>query len=517
MKSAAARFTTSVWSDTVRLPELNPIREDITKDVCIVGAGMAGISCAYLLALAGKSVVVVEASHLASGQTAHTTAHLSTAFDDRYCDLIKVHDTGIARLVAESHSAAIDRIERNIKRENIDCDFKRLDGFLFQPTSSADDLLERELKAIREIGIIDVEMAPRAPLADFDTGPCLRFKRQGQFHPLKYLNGLVTALKAQGHPIFTGTHVTKIEGGEKAYVQTARGPIITASAVIVATNSPINDTVVIHTKQAPYMTYVVGCMIPAGSAIPALYWDTLDPYHYVRLQPMSAAQDLLIVGGEDHKLGQADDHLERWDRLAKWAGERFPLVNMVSYRWSGIVMESIDGLAFIGKNPLDKDNIFIVTGDSGMGMTHGTIASMLLTDLITGKENPWQLVYDPSRKPLWGMAGQRFMEENLNVAERYIKDWLGPAEVSDINEIARGSGAIMRRGISKSAVYHDLDGTIHTLSAACTHLGCVVHWNSEEKSWDCPCHGSRFDPYGAVINGPANTPLKKLERPFQDE
>ena len=500
----------SVWSTTAQLPELSPLEYDITVDVCVIGAGISGLSTAYLLSLEGKSVAVVEDGTVGSGQTARTTAHLSCAFDDRYCDLIRTRGEHIARLAAESHATAIDQIELNVINEKIDCDFCRLDGYLFQPPESSASLLARELKATQEIGLPGVTMVDRAPLPEFDTGPCLKFERQGQFHPLKYLNGLVEAIFERGNRIYTGTHVTKVKGGDGAYVQTQRGLKISANAIVVATNSPINDTLVIHSKQAPYITYVIGCLIPASTIAHSLYWDTLDAYHYVRLQIFSSAQDLLIVGGEDHKQGQSTNEFDRWQRLLEWTKVRFPIVEKASYRWSGVVMESTDGLAFIGKNPLDDDNVFIVTGDSGMGMTHGTIASMLLRDLILERENPWLEVYDPSRKPLWGMAGQRFLGENINVAGQYLKDWLGPGEVSNVDDIIPGSGAVLRKGLGKTAAYRAADGSIHTFSASCPHLGCIVHWNSEEKCWDCPCHGSRFDPYGAVISGPAHRPLKRL-------
>src|SRR5436309_328460 len=220
--------------------------------------------------------------------------------------------------------------------------------------------------------------------------------------------------------------------------------------------------------------------------------------------------DLLIVGGEDHKSGQADDTMLRHARLESWARTRFPMIDEIEFTWGGQVMETIDGLAFIGRNPSDEDNVFIATGDSGMGITHGTIAGMLLTDLILGKKNPWEAIYDPSRKPV--RAAHNFAKENLNVAMKYA-EWLTPSEVGSVEEIKFGSGAVMRRGLRKVAVYRDEVGKAFEMSATCPHLGCIVHWNEAEKSWDCPCHGSRFDPSGRVINGPANTPLAQVHEP----
>jgi nitrite reductase/ring-hydroxylating ferredoxin subunit len=323
---------------------------------------------------------------------------------------------------------------------------------------------------------------------------------------MKYLSGLADAFQRKGGRIYTNTHASQIEGGKEARVVTGGGPVVKTKAIVVATNTPINDLVAIHTKQAPYLTYVIGARVPRGSLAQALYWDTLDAYHYMRVQPTKQG-DMLLIGGEDHKAGQVADQAERWGRLEAWARERFPAMDSVEYQWSGMVMETIDGLAFIGRNPMDKDNVYIVTGDSGMGLTHGTIAGMLLTDLICDRENPWSGIYDPTRKPIWGMAWKEFISENANVAKEITKDWLGAGDVASIDDIARGDGATMRRGMTKVAVYRDGRGTVHERSAVCPHLGCIVHWNGAEKTWDCPCHGSRFDPKGELIAGPANSPL----------
>ena len=276
--------------------------------------------------------------------------------------------------------------------------------------------------------------------------------------------------------------------------------------------------VAIHTKQAPYRTYVIGARVPRGSVPTMLLWDTPDPYHYIRLQAVGGdtdtsdagdAYDVLIVGGEDHKTGQAEDFAERFLHLEEWTRERFPMVESVEFRWSGQVMEPVDGLAFIGRNPLDSDNVYIATGDSGNGMTHGTIAGMLITDLILGRSNEWETLYQPSRISL--RAGVEFAKENLNVAAQYA-DLLTGSDVESVGDIAPGAGAVLRRGLSKVAAYRDEQGALHECSAICPHLGCVVAWNDAEKSWDCPCHGSRFDPVdGHVINGPAISALAAVE------
>jgi glycine/D-amino acid oxidase-like deaminating enzyme/nitrite reductase/ring-hydroxylating ferredoxin subunit len=517
MKSDSGE-TTSVWmASSKEIPSDGKVMEDVSADVVIVGAGIAGMTTAYLLTREGKRVIVLDDGPIGGGMTSRTTAHLVNALDDRFYELERLHGERGAFLAAESHSAAIDRIEKIVKEEKIDCEFERLDGYLFVPPNESKEKLEDELKALHRAGLTGVEMVERAPLKEFDTGKALRFPRQAQFHPLLYLAGLARAIRRDGGRIFTGTHASKIEGGQQARIETSDGHVLTAAAVVVATNTPVNDRVAIHTKQAPYITYVIGARVPSGSVAKALYWDTPDPYHYVRLENINARDtdtgetekyDLLIVGGEDHKTGQADDANKRFAWLERWTRTRFPMVEEIEFKWSGQVMEPVDGLAFIGRNPMDEDNVFIATGDSGNGMTHGTIAGILLTDLIMGRANDWETLYDPTRKTLKALP--EFASENLNVAAQYT-DLVTPGDVDSADEIKPGEGAIIRHGLKKVATYRDESGAVHERSAVCVHLGCIVDWNSKEKTWDCPCHGSRYDAYGKVFQGPANRDLSPVD------
>ena len=496
-----------VWWSGVTPPELPRLENDLHVDVAVVGAGIAGLTTAYLLAREGRSVAVVDDGGVASGMTGATTAHLATALDRRYADIERVRGAEASRLAAESHGTAIDTIERLCREEDIDCSFERVDGYLFAPPGGDPPKLDEELSAARRAGL-RVEPEARAPLRGFETGSCLRFPRQGRFHPLRYLFGLAEALENRGGRIFTKTHAEEIRGGRDGFVRAARHTI-RCEAVVVATNSPVNDRVVLHTKQAPYMTYAIGARVPEGAVPAALFWDTEDPFHYVRTQPMPDGDgECLIVGGEDHKTGQADDVEERHGRLEAWARERFPDMREVAFTWSGQVLETLDGLAFIGRNPGDAENVFVVTGDSGNGLTHGTIAGLLLTDLILGRANPWTDLYDPSRKT--PAAAGSFVKENVNVASQYA-DWLTPGAAASEASIPAGMGALVRHGLEKVAVYKGPRGAIYRLSPVCPHLGCLVQWNASEATWDCPCHGSRFDKLGKVINGPANRDLEPLD------
>lgn len=457
-------------------------------------------------------MILLDGGRPGCGQTGVTTAHLSYEIDDRYVEILRLHGREGAVLAYHSHRAAIDRIEAISQLEGIACDFERVSGYLFPAEGHGAREIEEELDAAKSAGV-HVQRLSAPPVHGFYSGVCLHFPRQAQFHPLKYLSGLSAAFVRLGGRVCTGTRATAVTGGEATTVSTADGRRVTAAAAVVATNVPFNDRVAIHTKQAPYHTYVIAARVAPGAITRALYWDTADPYHYVRLQRVTNKElggdstdpvDLLIVGGEDHKAGQAQDADRRFSALEQWMRERFSGTREVEYRWSGQVMETQDGLAFIGRNPLDADNIYVATGDSGMGMTHGTIAGILITDLIVGRPNPWTELYDPSR--IRTGAAAEFVKENLNVAMQY-SSWITGGEVSSVDEIAPNSGAVLRDGLRKIAVFRDEAGELHRRSAVCTHLGCIVSWNPAASTWDCPCHGSRFDPKGTVLNGPAKSDL----------
>jgi len=496
--------TQSIWHATVGELTRAPLTADARADVCVIGAGIAGMTTAYLLSREGRRVIVVDDGPIGGGETGRTTAHLSDALDDRYRVLERLHGEEGAQLAASSHRAAIERIARIVEAESIDCDFEWLDGYLFPSSTHGPEDLAAVLAAARRAGV-NVEWADDPPYAPFGAARALRFARQGRFHPLRYLEGLARCIERDGGRIHTGTHVKGVHGGAPVRVETDDGATIRASACVVATNSPITDYVVTHTKQAPYRTFVIAARVPTGSVPDALYWDDADPYTYIRLQ-RAGGHDVVIVGGEDYKTGQKEDDEARLDRLAEWTRERFP-VQSVDHRWSGQVLEPSDGMAYIGPNPDGAENVYIITGDSGQGMTHGTIGGMLLTDVLMGRANPWLSLYDPRRVTLKSAA--EMAKENLNVAAQYAA-WVLPGDTAHEADVPKGEGRVIRRGAKMIACYRDEEGVLHERNAACTHLKCVVNWNSLEKSWDCPCHGSRFAPTGAVLNGPALYPLEDV-------
>ncbi len=504
----------SLWIDTIQQKNFEKLSSDIDTDTVVVGGGIAGITTAYNLVKAGKQVVLIEDGLLYSGETGRTTAHVVNALDDFYSYLISVHGEQNAKLAAESHTAAIQFVENAVKELNIDCDFARVDGYLFLHPSDKEKTLDEEYYATNEVGI-STTLLDYVPGIQSEKGRSLQFPGQAQFHPLKYLNGLVDFITSNGGKIYTQTHASDFKKNQVI----ANGFTINANHIVVATNSPINNFFTDHTKQFPYRTYVVGVLYPKDTIPKSLWWDTGDhesksvnhPYHYVRTEVYDGEHNMLIVGGEDHKTGQEDaedkTQDDRYDSLEQWTRERFPSVTEVVYRWSGQVMEPVDSLAFIGKNPGDE-NVYIITGDSGNGMTHGTIGGMLVADLIMGKENPWEKIYDPSRISL--KATGDFLKEVGNMAAQYA-DYFKSGDIQSQKELIPDEGAIINIGLHKVAVYKDGVGTTHAYTAICPHLGCVLQWNGGEKTFDCPCHGSRFTTAGVVINGPALSNLKKFD------
>jgi glycine/D-amino acid oxidase-like deaminating enzyme/nitrite reductase/ring-hydroxylating ferredoxin subunit len=509
----AKQSTDPAWKDPLKEFKGPPLTDDLISDVCVIGAGIAGLTTAYLLSQAGRHVTVID--HGASpggGETRYTTAHLASAIDDRFTEVARIRGKAAARLAYESHAAAIDRIEANIKAEGIDCGFRRLEGHLF-PAPGDEKLIRDEYEAAKEAGC-PVELLSNVPVPSLGGGPCLRFANQGTFEPSRYMAGLWAGCAKRGVKFFGQTRARDVTGGQPAEVKTERGRTIRANAIVVATNTPFYTRVTMHTKVQPYSTYAIAGTIPRGSVPDALFWDTLDPYHYIRLithrdqDDQAAGSDLLLVGGADHKTGQDPDPGRRWDDLEQWTRERFPQFGGAKFRWSGMVMETLDGLGYIGRDPNGAENVYLATGDSGMGMTHGTIAGMLLTDLILGRTNPWAELYDPKRLPVRS-AGE-YVSESANMAAQYT-DWLTGGDVKSADEIKPGQGAVVRRGLTKVAVYRDELGTLHVCSAVCPHLGAIVRWNPAEKTWDCPAHGSRYTAVGEVFHGPAHAGLGKGE------
>jgi glycine/D-amino acid oxidase-like deaminating enzyme/nitrite reductase/ring-hydroxylating ferredoxin subunit len=504
----------SWWTDSSKPIEFEPLQKAIHTDVLVIGGGIAGLTTAYLLVQKNINVVLVEDGLIGSGESGRTTAHITQALDDRYFNIEKMYGEEGIRKAAESHTAAINWIAETVKKENIKCDFKQVDGYLFLHPSDKKENLEKELEATQKAGLL-TKWLDNTPGMPEKNNPCIVFPDQGQFHIMKYLSGLASAIVEKGGKIFTHTHAVSIN--EKG--ATCNGHAVTANHIVVATNTPVNDFVTMHTKQVPFRTYVIAAKVPKSTFASSLWWDTGDqdskwftaPYHYVRTSPFDADHDLLIAGGEDHKTGQADEeHIpeeERYDALVAWTKKYFPQAGEIVYRWSGQVMEPFDKMGFIGKNPGNK-NVYIITGDSGNGMTHGTLGGIIISDMIRDVANPWTEFYSPKRIPL--KESGKYISELFNNMSQFA-DYITRADIDGLEELKTGDGAILGKGLKRYAVYKNEDNKVNIFTAVCPHMGCVVQWNAEERSFDCPCHGSRFTHEGVVINGPAINNLERVE------
>ena len=495
----------SLWME-VEVASAPALKKDISADTVVIGSGIAGLSTAYELSGQGQKVVVLDRGKIGRGMTARTTAHLTPNNDDGNKALVDRRGVDVAKQFYQSQAASIDRIETIQQAESIDCDFRRVDGFLFPGPQTKQEELDEERKATEQIGM-PVEVAIGLPFKGHEKTRCLRYPNLGTFHPTKYLRGLVRCIEKRGGKLFADTAVTTVEEEDGAVIVTTEGgQKVRAKHAVVTTNSPINDRFALHTKEAPYRTYAMALALPRGALPDALYWDMLDPYHYVRMQG-GKEQDYLIVGGADHKSGEADDAEIRYEALEAWIRNLVPALGGVTHRWSGQVLDTIDFSSFTGRNP-GNQNVYVHTGDSGQGITHGVVASLIISFAIMQGRDLWQEVYAPERKTPKGIGA--FISENLTAVKNFA-EYVAPGEVSSFDEIARGKGAIVRYGLKKVAAFRDETGGLHTCSAACTHVGCHLHWNSFERCWDCPCHGSQFDVDGHVLNAPAIFPLEQVE------
>lgn len=501
--------THSIWQD-ITPPVYPPLAENQKTEICVIGAGIAGATTAYLLLKNGFQVTVLERDSFGMNETSHTSAHLSNALDEGYTKILRFHGDKGAKLAFESHSDAIDLIEKIIAEENIDCDFKRIDGYLYLSPDKPPEYLQEELKSSHRAGFHDVtlEASPRF-FATF--GPALCFPQQARIHALKYLRGLLSAIELMGGKIYGLSKVVEIKGGENAFVKTDFGFQVSCDQIVVATNVPINDRLQIHVKEGAYRSYVVGIEAPEGSFPDILMWDTEHPYHFIRKTTSDRKGfETVLVGGEDHRVGQEDKNHQPFEKLIAWARQKLGLGGAVTYQWSGQIIEPFDGLAFMGRNPNDAQNVFLISGGSGHGLTHACIGATIIRDLIQNHPNEWCQLYDPSRltpKALPTMAKENLKSlapyaDHLHLKDRYTEGPMTP-----------GEGFLVRDKLKEIAVFCDHEGKVHAFSAVCPHLGGVVHWNSLEKTWDCPCHGSRFACTGEVINGPAIANLEGAVTP----
>jgi glycine/D-amino acid oxidase-like deaminating enzyme/nitrite reductase/ring-hydroxylating ferredoxin subunit len=505
-RSRTQTATSPYWNESAAPPTCPRLERDLRVDVVVVGGGITGLTTAYLLSSAGKSVALVERRRCGHGDTEYTTAHLTMVTDERLSDLVEHFGRDHAQAAWDAGLAAISQIHSIILEHDIDCSFGWVDGYLHAPfgpdVSPTGDFFEQEAALARELGF-DADFVREAPVVH---KPGIRFPGQARFHPRQYLAGLMQAIGEAGGQIYEQSPVQEFLSDQVG--AKVNGHIVSCEDIVLATHNPLSgiagflSSSVFQTKLALYNSYVVAGRIAKNRVPDALFWDTLDPYHYLRIQP-EADHDLIIFGGEDHKTGQADDTTTCFERLEKTLKAVLPDID-VTRRWSGQVIETPDGLPYIGRT---ADHQYVATGFAGNGMTFGTLSAMMTRDRLLGASNPWTDLFEPDRKAI-ARGAWEYLKENADYPYYLIRDRFAGAEGRSVRAVKRGQGEVIEQDGRKLAVYRNEKGEATVLSASCTHMGCIVDWNEAEQTWDCPCHGSRFKPTGDVIGGPAESPLE---------
>lgn len=500
--------TKSLWMES-SLPSYPRLERDLAVDVVVVGAGITGLTAAYLLTKAGRTVAVLERDRIIERDTAQTTAHLTMVTDTWLSELVDRFGRDHARAVWDGGLAAIAQIDSIVRDEAIACDFAWVPGYLHQPPGggrgSDASALQKEAALVAELGF-DAAFVDDVPLVG---GPGVTFDGQARFHPRNYLAGIARAITTAGGLIFERS-AAQTFSDDPVSVK-ANGNIISCREIVLATHTPLVgvtgmlSATLFQTKLALYSSYVVGGRVRKGQVPDALFWDTASPYHYLRIEPQDGA-DFVIFGGEDHKTGQAENTLVCYERLEQALEQIVPGID-ITHHWSGQVIETPDGLPYIGETGPHQ---FAGTGFSGNGMTFGTLSGMMATDRIVGRTNPWRDLFSPGRKKIVGGAWD-YVKENKDYPYYLVRDRFAGAEARSLRAVKRGEGRILEHNGEQVAASRTDDGTVTMVSALCTHMGCLVDWNEAERTWDCPCHGSRFRPDGAVIGGPAESPLPKVE------
>lgn len=507
--NAKPQDTSPYWSSSASFPQFAKLTEETHADVVVVGGGITGLTAAYLLASAGKSVVLLERGRCALIDTGHTSAHLTMVTDARVTELAKRFGRTHAQAVWDAGLAAIAGIDDILRDQEIEAGFEWIEGYLHAPI---DDNTAAQASALREdeqlaasLGF-DVTYLDEVPIAGV---PGVRFDGQARIHPRKYLAGLAKAITAKGGRIYE--HSEASEFCEEPPAVKANGHTVTCDDIVIATHNPLvgvsglAGATLFQTKLALYTSYVVAGTVQKGVVPDALWWDTADPYRYLRVEP-HRDHDLLIFGGEDHKTGQETDTNACYRRLEAQLMHLNPDVEL-THRWSGQVIETPDSLPYIGRS---AEHQYSATGYSGNGLTFGTLAAMMISDAILGRENPWAELFDPNRKAL-GRGLWEYIKENADYPYYMIRDRFAGTEGRSLRAVKRGQGKVISRDGAKVAAYRDPSGSVTLRSAICPHMGCTVGWNPAEHTWDCPCHGSRFKPNGQVISGPAESPLAEIE------
>ncbi|WP_404354066.1 FAD-dependent oxidoreductase [Exiguobacterium aurantiacum] len=501
-------FPTSFWRDAASDETVRPLDRDVTTEVVVVGAGIVGVQTALQLAEQGKQVVLVEAARFATGTTGYTTAKVSAQHGIVYTELVKSIGEEKTRLYYEANMEALRFLEKQVETLNIDCDLERQHAYLYALSSSSSaKLLEEEEAAYHQLGIDGGDATSEVNgLLPYAVKKATVMRDQLQFHPVKYLQGLMKRFRELGGTLHEMTRVTGIEYGTPNRLETNTGHAIEAQDVVVATHFPFNDFKGLYfAKMEVERSYVVSAEVdefPEG-----MFISVDKPSRSIRHVKLENGKKMAMFGGENHVTGHKQETVACYEALGEFGMRHFG-AETFSHHWSAQDLITLDKVPYIGRMTADTPHVYVATGFSKWGMSQGIVAACLITDLITKRQNRYEELYDPTRSK-WKLAdAARFMKTNADVAKEFVKGKLKPSH-KQVGDLGLDEGAIVNHDGEHVAAYRDPDGNVSMVGTACTHMGCTVSWNEAERSWDCPCHGSRFKPNGEVIEGPAVKPLSR--------
>jgi glycine/D-amino acid oxidase-like deaminating enzyme/nitrite reductase/ring-hydroxylating ferredoxin subunit len=493
---------TSVWMDTAPHTTYPALGASLRVDVCVVGGGIVGLMTADLLKRAGRTVAVLEADRVATGVTGYTTAKVTALHGLIYDHVRSSFGEDGARHYAEANTAGLELIAD--RAAGIECDFRRRPALTYAEDDGDIDALRKEVEAARAAGL-PAELVDDVDLP-WDVAGAVRLPDQAEFHPRRFLLAIADGIHGDGSHIAERTRATGVHDGEECRVETGTGAEVTAGAVVIATHYPTLDRGLFFARLSAERSYAIAVRA-RGRTPQGMFLSTESPSHSVRAAPYDGGE-LLIVGGESHKAG-TNDPVERYAALEAWARDRFD-VESVEYRWSAQDAMPLDGIPYVGKLSPIARNVHTASGFKKWGLTNGAGAAIMLSDAILGRENAWAKTFDANRfKPL--AAAPKLLKETMSVGAHFFGDRFSSPDVRSLDELAPGEGGIVKLDGDKVAAYRDEDGVVHAVSSICTHLYCQVAFNAAERSWDCPCHGSRFATDGTVIQGPAVNPLERKE------
>jgi len=486
----------SIWLETTPGTDYESLDGGMSVDTVVVGGGIVGITAASKLTEAGQTVAVVERDRILDGVTGHTTAKLTSQHALIYDYLREQFGDERARQYAHANQSAIDEVESTVADRGIDCDFERVPAYTYVETEDRTQDVQDEVSAARRLGL-PASYTESTPLP-YDVAAAVRFDEQAQFHPRKYLLELARGLVEDGSYVFEETRALDVDPGDRCRVETDRGELA-ADDVVVATNFPFYDRGLYFTRLEPKRSYVLAARLD-GEVPEGMYYRPTDPYFSVRPHP-AGDESLVLFGGQNHKTGHQGDGRGRYRAVEREARRRFD-VDSVEYRWSTQDYTSADRVPFVGQLAPQTDHVHVATGFGGWGLTNGTAAGMLLADTILGRENAWAEVYEPTRLNPRASAGQ-VLKHNTAAMRQFFGDRFAAQSIDTRVTLSRGDASVVESDEGPVGIYRDDDGGLHTVSAVCPHMGCHVEWNDGEDSWDCPCHGSRFDYDGSVLHTPA--------------